>query len=217
MATSSKKSKATRITTLTLKLTIEQRERLRRVVESRATELHALTGQALALTASDIVRWLIDREAEARGIIEPRVTSSTLADTLIPTTVPMSTTERVPVSSTLPAVLQPLADIPSHGGFIPAEPTMLSELEDEAEAPTRLDPTRSVGRSRKKPAVGKLIASPDVLRAKVEDALSSGKIKQRELAEAAGVSRTMVSRFVRGGDVSPETLRAIAVGFAKLV
>jgi uncharacterized membrane protein len=213
MARSSDKTKNTSQTTLTLKLTLEQRDRLRRIVESRAKELQALTGQELNITASDIVRWLIDREAEARGFIEPKMTASALAEAMIPNTIPMSSTDHVPVSSTMPDVLRPLANVvPMPNQTFATEPTLLSEngVDTQAAPP----PAMSAPRTRKVSSA--VLKSPDKLRERIEDALSRGRFKQRELAEASGISRSMVSRFVRGGGVTAETLRLLASGFETL-
>jgi len=213
MARSSDKTKNTSQTTLTLKLTLEQRDRLRRIVESRAKELQALTGQDLNITASDIVRWLIDREAEARGFIEPKMTASALAETMVPNTIPMSSTAHVPVSSSMPDVLRPLANVvPMPNQAFASEPTLLSE--NGADTQAAPSPAMSAPRTRK--VASAVLKSPDKLRAKIEEALSRGRFKQRELAEASGVSRSMVSRFVRGGSVTADTLRLVALGFEKL-
>lgn len=56
---------------LTLKLSPAERERLSRLVDARAAELHELTGQHIAVTASSYLRWLLDCDAETRGLTKP--------------------------------------------------------------------------------------------------------------------------------------------------
>lgn len=53
---------------MTLKLSGPERARLDRLVESRAAELQKLTGQRIELSVAAYLRWLQDRDAEARGI-----------------------------------------------------------------------------------------------------------------------------------------------------
>ncbi len=211
MAATRGKTNPARLTTLTLKMTVEQRDRLRRIVESRARELLELSGQELNITASDVVRWLIDREAEARGIIEPKVASSALTEVTIPTTLPMSSTEHIPVSSSMPEVLRPLGNTPptAPGEAIAAEPTLISDVGQVSSAPEETE------RRRRKPRKTKA-SSPRELQERIVDALSRGAFKQRELADASGVSRSLVSRFVRGGTVADDAVRRLRRGYSKL-
>jgi hypothetical protein len=67
--------------TITLKLSVRERERLRQLMEARAAELFKMTGQHIPVTIAAYLRWLMDRDAEARGLApisgEPRVSSAT--------------------------------------------------------------------------------------------------------------------------------------------
>jgi hypothetical protein len=62
--------------TLTLKLTLAERKRLHQLVEARAEELHKLTGQRIDVSASAYIRWLMDRDAEERGLDDPTKTAA---------------------------------------------------------------------------------------------------------------------------------------------
>ena len=54
--------------TLTLKLTASERERLHDLVAAREAELRKQTGQHIDLSASSYIRWLMDQDAERRGL-----------------------------------------------------------------------------------------------------------------------------------------------------
>lgn len=53
---------------LTLKLTLAERARLKRLVEAREEELRKLTGQRIDVSASAYIRWLMDRDSQERGL-----------------------------------------------------------------------------------------------------------------------------------------------------
>ena len=63
-----KDRKQVKSTILTLKLTKAERERLAAIVDARAAELRTLTGQEIQITASSMIRWLIEKEAVARKL-----------------------------------------------------------------------------------------------------------------------------------------------------
>ena len=54
--------------TLTLKVTKAERKRLNELAAARAKELQERTGQRIAVSASALIRWLMDREADQRGL-----------------------------------------------------------------------------------------------------------------------------------------------------
>jgi hypothetical protein len=56
---------------ISLKVSQAFRTKLARLVELRAAELYALTGQRITLTASAVLRWLVEREWEARETTAP--------------------------------------------------------------------------------------------------------------------------------------------------
>lgn len=56
---------------LTLKLTKQDHDRLAKLVEARAIEIEEATGQRIDLTASGYLRWLMDQDALARGLVVP--------------------------------------------------------------------------------------------------------------------------------------------------
>jgi hypothetical protein len=58
-------------TTFTLKFTQEERELVQRLVEARAEELRKAAGQAIEVTIASYLRWLIERDAQARGLRKP--------------------------------------------------------------------------------------------------------------------------------------------------
>lgn len=66
-----KRSAASESTTFTLKFTPEERELVQRLVEARAKELREAAGQAIDVTIASYLRWLIERDAQARGLRKP--------------------------------------------------------------------------------------------------------------------------------------------------
>jgi hypothetical protein len=61
------------VSTLTLKVSEDERALLARLAEDRARELHELTGQRIPVTISALLRWLAEQEAGRRGLLEPSV------------------------------------------------------------------------------------------------------------------------------------------------
>ena len=55
--------------TFTLKFSAEERELVGRLVEARAKELRELTGSDVDVTIASYLRWLIERDAHARGLL----------------------------------------------------------------------------------------------------------------------------------------------------
>jgi hypothetical protein len=53
---------------MTLKLSGPERARLDKLVDARSAEIQKLTGQRIELSLAAYIRWLFDRDAEARGI-----------------------------------------------------------------------------------------------------------------------------------------------------
>ena len=51
----------------TLRFTAEERLLVDKLVEARAKELRELAGGSVEVTPTSLLRWLIEREAEARG------------------------------------------------------------------------------------------------------------------------------------------------------
>jgi hypothetical protein len=58
-------------TTFTLKFTTDERELVQHLVEARAKELREAAGQAIDVTIASYLRWLIERDAQARGLRKP--------------------------------------------------------------------------------------------------------------------------------------------------
>jgi hypothetical protein len=58
-------------TTFTLKFSAEERELVGRLIASREKELRDATGQDLDVTIASYLRWLIDKDAQARGLKNP--------------------------------------------------------------------------------------------------------------------------------------------------
>ena len=75
---------------MTLKLSGPERARLDRLVESRAAEIQKLTGQRIELSVAAYLRWLQDRDAEARGIALEEEEPAPDAPTPPPTPKPLS-------------------------------------------------------------------------------------------------------------------------------
>jgi hypothetical protein len=59
--------------TMTLKVSSAFRDLLAALVKARAAELEELTGQRIALSASATLRWLVEKEAQERGLPIARV------------------------------------------------------------------------------------------------------------------------------------------------
>jgi hypothetical protein len=59
---------AVRTSVLTIKLSAHDRTLLGRLAESRAEELRKLTGQSIDVSMSSLLRWVVEKEAAARGI-----------------------------------------------------------------------------------------------------------------------------------------------------
>jgi len=55
-------------TTFTLKFSTAERELVGRLVEARAKELRAVAGTDIDVTIASYLRWLIERDAQARGL-----------------------------------------------------------------------------------------------------------------------------------------------------
>src|SRR5690242_2357307 len=55
-------------TTFTLKFTTAERELVGRLLDARAKELREVTGQDMEVTIAGYLRWLIERDAQARGL-----------------------------------------------------------------------------------------------------------------------------------------------------
>jgi hypothetical protein len=53
---------------ITLKVTKPERERLKKLIAAREAEIEKLTGEHFDVSISGYVRWLIDRDAKARGL-----------------------------------------------------------------------------------------------------------------------------------------------------
>lgn len=53
---------------VTLKVTKPERERLRKLVAAREAEIEELTGEHFDVSISQYIRWLLERDAKARGI-----------------------------------------------------------------------------------------------------------------------------------------------------
>jgi hypothetical protein len=74
--------------TLTLKLSQPERDQLEQLLQARAAELHKLTGQHIPVSISGYLRWLMDRDAEARGLApvttEPPATEPSAGPTASP-------------------------------------------------------------------------------------------------------------------------------------
>ena len=57
---------------LAVRLSPAERSTLERLVRARADELARLAGQPIEVTAASYIRWLLLRDAEARGLAPPR-------------------------------------------------------------------------------------------------------------------------------------------------
>jgi hypothetical protein len=57
--------------TFTWKLSAEERDLLRRLVQARAAELHEATGQQLEVSIASYLRWLVEQDAKKRGLLKP--------------------------------------------------------------------------------------------------------------------------------------------------
>ena len=199
-----------RKSSLTLKISHEERERLRRITVARERELLELTGQRLELKPSDIVRWLLDKESVARGLLGPQGPSTHANETVAAPTVMISMLERVPVSSSLPAVLEPspppvpLPKSPMQGA-LGEEPTMISEEEGAATVPGARASTSA-----------SLVKNPNLLRETLDKEIGAGKFRQRDVADASGLPRGEVSRFLRGDDLDSKRLRRLGFALVKL-
>jgi hypothetical protein len=68
MATKKSASDEATTTVYTLRFTQEERALVGRLIEARAAELREATGQDLEVTISSYLRWLIERDAQARGL-----------------------------------------------------------------------------------------------------------------------------------------------------
>ena len=55
-------------TNFTLRFSAEERELVGRLVEARAKELREMTGSEVEVTVAGYLRWLVDRDAQARGL-----------------------------------------------------------------------------------------------------------------------------------------------------
>jgi hypothetical protein len=66
-----KRSAATESTTFTLKFTTDERELVGDLIEVRAKELRETTGQDIEVSIASYIRWLIERDAQARGLRRP--------------------------------------------------------------------------------------------------------------------------------------------------
>jgi hypothetical protein len=58
-------------TTFTLKFSPEERELVGRLVEARAKDLREIAGSDVDVTIASYLRWLIERDAQARGLAGP--------------------------------------------------------------------------------------------------------------------------------------------------
>ncbi len=58
-------------TSFTLRFSAEERELVGRLVEARAKELRDLTGAEVEVTVAGYLRWLFERDAQARGLSGP--------------------------------------------------------------------------------------------------------------------------------------------------
>ena len=58
-------------TTFTLKFSSEERKLVGRLVEARAKELREVAGSEIDVTIASYLRWLIERDAHARGLVGP--------------------------------------------------------------------------------------------------------------------------------------------------
>lgn len=58
-------------TTYTVRFTPEERELVQQLLEARAKELSEAAGQAIDVKVASYLRWLIERDAQARGLRKP--------------------------------------------------------------------------------------------------------------------------------------------------
>jgi hypothetical protein len=56
-------------TTFTVKFSAEERDLVRRLVQARAKDLQEVTGTDVGVSIASYLRWLIERDAQTRGLV----------------------------------------------------------------------------------------------------------------------------------------------------